>query len=246
MGAPMIMGPPPDALLPRLKMMKLCVLTMMIAMLLKLIAGALLGATFNILYNSLNLILTLVVGVFLFKDDPQIGRVYQCFVTTCCQMCHDQCAGGLACLTSFAISCVFCVILDCLPGGSIETIVGVFQTLLQPGAVTQNNVYQAILLSLFCAGCAAALIAELVGAFQSCKAYSELQDMLVGAAPYSGGSWSGAGGGGGGGGTNWGGGYARNPGGAANYPTAPEAPARESRPAPGFQAFAGQGQRLGG
>merc|ERR1712023_524153 len=93
-----------------------------------LIAGIMLGQTFQILSSSLNVIIDTLVGIWLMKYDPLIGRIQAWLLNTCCQSCAEnpqcvgQCGGGMSCLMPFVYSCIMTLLLSVLLGGTIQQL----------------------------------------------------------------------------------------------------------------------------
>jgi len=236
MGPP-LMGPPPAELWPRFRIMKYCVVGMIGSTFARILLAFMLSASVSqVLVASLNIILNAIVGIFLLKDDPLLGRTYEFLATTCCQMCAQQCGGGMNCLLTFvicnAITVLFDVLLNNVIGGLIHDIGVIFD----PNQWT-SGIY-GFLLGVNVLAIIVAFMAQTVGAVQGFLAYRQARDFGTTATP---GEWSG--GGGGGGGPYFAGGR----GSRAGYPAAREdAPARESQPSANFQPFSGGGNRLGG
>eukprot|EP00933_Yihiella_yeosuensis_P064314 TRINITY_DN67662_c0_g1_i1.p1 TRINITY_DN67662_c0_g1~~TRINITY_DN67662_c0_g1_i1.p1 ORF type:complete len:209 (-),score=22.76 TRINITY_DN67662_c0_g1_i1:40-576(-) len=172
--------------------------------------------------QSFNILLNTVIGIFLLKDDPQIGRIYRFLVTTCCQMCGDACPGGMPCLMSFMI-CNLITVVFALLGGNVQACVAAYKQMA-------NSVvfFDAFVFFLYLVSLAGSLISQTVGCIYACKAYNEMQAMSDLSQGFSGGG-------------GFGGGGMVNP--AAR--DRDDAPARESQPARGFVPFQGGGQTLG-
>jgi len=231
LGAPMV-GPPPAQLEPRFKKMKWCVQAMIASMFAK-IGGCILIDQVQMLFSSsFSLIFNTLVGIFLLKDDPQIGRIYQLLATTCCQICAQNCQGGMSCLMSFVICSLITIVMDFFFGNTL----GVVRLCLARMATAEVNLVYTIGGWLVILAAVGAFLAQGIGAFQGFKAYREAQDFGTSSQA---GEWSG--GGGGGAGSAFGG------GGSGGYPAASEAAGSSRRATgPAFQPFSGGGQRLGG
>lgn len=236
MAGPPLMGPPPAELERHFKIMKFCVWTMIISLATQLVTGSMLPGIGpgSVILNSLNLIFILVVGIFLLRDDPLLGQAYNFLARTCCQICDQQCGGGMNCLMNFTFICGFTVLWDVIFNGVIQFFVKSLGTLFNPEDWPTSIFGFAI--TLFVLAKLATYVAQVVGAVYGFLAYRQARDVGVTSQP---GSWGDSGGGGAG--TAFRGGTA--------YPQAredPSAPARDSQPARNFQAFGGSGQRLGG
>eukprot|EP00928_Gymnodinium_smaydae_P073256 TRINITY_DN56495_c0_g1_i2.p1 TRINITY_DN56495_c0_g1~~TRINITY_DN56495_c0_g1_i2.p1 ORF type:complete len:263 (-),score=46.28 TRINITY_DN56495_c0_g1_i2:31-720(-) len=218
MGTPM-MGPPPAEVAGRFQVIKYCVMGMIAGLLGQLVWGALVGKLSNAIWSSLNLLLNTVIGIFLLRDDPQIGRIYKFLVTTICQACGDQCGGGMSCLMTFVLCNAITVVMNLLLDNVLGALIAASQTLFTVGL----GPYDATVVMLLFVSLLVSLVSQILGAWNGWKAYTTVRDSGVTAS--GGGEWGGSGG----------------------YPTAAErGQAREARPAPGFQPFSGGGNRLGG
>lgn len=230
MGVPM-QGPPPAELAPIFEKIKVCVLTMWVSMLGKLLAGLIYLGAINSLLDSLNLFLNTVVGVFLMRDDPQIGRIYKFLSSTCCGPCAENCGGGMSCLMSFIICNAITIAMQILLDNAIGILLGGLRAIFTNGNMGIGMI-QELAFAFWVIFFVAAFVAQVLGAWFGWKAYSQAR---AGGTSSREGTWGG-GNSGGPTGANW------RSGGAA----AREAPsAREGRPASGFHPFTGGGQRLG-
>lgn len=238
LGEPLF-GPPPPEVRPRFQVIKYCVFAMMGAMVLRLIAGILLGRVDGVIASSFNLILNTIVGIFLLNDDEHLGPIYQFMITTCCQACADQCRGGMSCLMTFILCNLITVVIDVLLNRTIESIFHGFEVVFTYGVNPSPN---RVAFILYLLSVTAAFIAQAIGSWQGWKAHQEAQNIGTTVIP---GTWGAPPPSGGGGHwADWGGGRL---GGGDNRPGQVEMQdaGREARPAPGFQAFSGQGNRLG-
>lgn len=104
----------------------------------ELIAGLLLGMFFNVLSNSLNLVMSTLVGIWLLKHDPLIGQIHGFFARTCCATCEEQgqCGGGCSCLVPFIASNIIAVLLNLLMGGEIQQLQTEYNILVTSGSTT--------------------------------------------------------------------------------------------------------------
>lgn len=234
MGPP-LMGPPPPELEGRFKILKYCVLGMMYATLTRIVTSFFLPLEVGqVILASLNVVLNMIIGIFLLKHDPYMGRMHNFLVTTCCRQCEDSCGGGMSCLMTFVLCNTITVVFDLLLNGIIGWIISAIGAVFDPSQWT-SSIF-GFVLALNVASVIVAYGAQTTGAVQGFLAYRQARDSGVTATP---GEW---GGGGGGGGAPF-----MRGGGNSAYPAAREdAPARESRPAQNFQPFSGGGQRLGG
>ncbi|CAE7416365.1 Cdc40 [Symbiodinium natans] len=219
MGVP-LMGPPPAFVSHRFKVIKACIVIMIVCTCGQLLAGALLGELGEALLSSLNLILNTFIGIWLLKDDALIGKIFDFLARTCCGTCAEQCQGGMTCLMPFIICNILTVVLQIILSAAIQLIIRDFNKMLN--AVTFYDAFRLWLLVVTTVG---ALVAQIVGSIYGYLAYREVRDSGV---TMTGGDWS---------------------SGGTAYPQARESRdemPRDSRPAANFQAFQGSGQRLGG
>ncbi|CAK0845362.1 unnamed protein product [Prorocentrum cordatum] len=223
-------GPPPPEVWPRFQVIKKCVFVMMACVCFQIIASIMLNMSASeVIFAPLNLVLNTVIGIFLLRDDPQVVQIYQFLATTCCSWCSEQCGGGMSCLVTFIACNLIMVVFDVLFNHIISFFIDGFKTLTD-GAQQWPNQYFGFAFALYMVAKLGAFLAEIVGSWHGYKAYREAQNSGV---TSSGGDWG------------------RSSGGSAlsggTMPLArdqPDAPARESRPAPGFQPFSGGGNRL--
>jgi ABC-type multidrug transport system fused ATPase/permease subunit len=209
---------------------KKCVLTMMACVCLQIVAAVMLQKSASeILFAPLNLVINTIVGIFLLRDDPQIAQIYELLAKTCCSWCSEQCGGGMSCLVSFIACNLIMVVFDVLLNNIIGVFIAGFKT-LSDGAQQWPNQYYGFAFALYMVAKLGAFVAEILGSWQGYKAYREAQSSGV---TGSGGDWG------------------RSTGTPLRGGTMqlareqPDAPARESRPAPEFQPFSGGGNRLG-
>eukprot|EP00416_Gambierdiscus_australes_P021124 CAMPEP_0171062304 /NCGR_PEP_ID=MMETSP0766_2-20121228/4990_1 /TAXON_ID=439317 /ORGANISM="Gambierdiscus australes, Strain CAWD 149" /LENGTH=247 /DNA_ID=CAMNT_0011518101 /DNA_START=73 /DNA_END=817 /DNA_ORIENTATION=+ len=129
MGPPM-MGPPPAELWPRFKIIKYCILTLLICTLLRIMSGSFVPDVKigGVIWNSVSIVLVAIFGIFLMKDDALLGQAHRFLATTCCQWCDQNCGGGMNCLLPFVIYSALNVILDLLFGviGDVVKMVELF------------------------------------------------------------------------------------------------------------------------
>lgn len=223
MGGPTLFGPPPAVVQGRFLQIKYCVLALFASVVGQFVAYIMLGAGIAAaLMASLNLILNGVFGIFLLRDDPLLGRAHHCLSTTVFGACREQCGGGMQCLQPFILVNIVTVVLNLiLNPADLAFVVKQFHVLLEPAA--WPNPLWGFAYLLMAVSTLAAYTSQIAGAFIGWQAYKVVRDMGTSSTPRT---WAPAGG----------------------YPMASEgndAPARESQPAPGFQAFHGGGNRLG-
>lgn len=262
MGPPPPVGPPPAELLPRMRKIKVCLIMMILSIVVKLVTGILLFPTnaFAQVYSSLSMVLLVIIGIWLLKDDPMFSGIYRCLVTTCCGGCTEQCnaQAGVSCLCSWFFCCLLVAVFGLLPlsGSDLMTVIVGIQLIADPSkaidpdtkwGLTVRSTEWLVVLSLFTAATCVGLLAEIFGGWQGMKGFSELAELTAGGGLMGGGDGQGADSSGGRGGFAGGGygGGARQPG--LSQPQQPAGgPGQPPRPPEGFQPFAGQGQRLGG
>mmetsp|Transcript_66296 Transcript_66296/g.153971 ORF Transcript_66296/g.153971 Transcript_66296/m.153971 type:complete len:248 (-) Transcript_66296:254-997(-) len=238
MGPPM-MGPPPAELWPRFKIIKYCILTLLICTLLRIMSGSFVPDVKigGVIWNSVSIVLVAIFGIFLMKDDALLGQAHRFLATTCCQWCDQNCGGGMNCLLPFVIYSALNVILDLL-FGVIGDVVKMVELFFNPSDWTTG--LEGFWVGLNVISIISIYAAQITGAVQGWLAYRQAQDFGVTATP---GDWStGGGGSSGGGGQYYPGGPSQQ---AAARADRSDAPARESRPSQNFMPFSGGGQRLG-
>mmetsp|Transcript_47063 Transcript_47063/g.102414 ORF Transcript_47063/g.102414 Transcript_47063/m.102414 type:complete len:237 (-) Transcript_47063:117-827(-) len=214
-------GPAPPELRHRFSIIKKCVYAMCASMCGKFLVGLLLGQPLSFLSSSLNLLLNTVIGIFLLYDDENLKHVYNFMMNTCCSPCQEQCQGraGMSCLLTFVFSNLITVVLDIFLNDVLQTIINGF------GIIFDGKIQRPvdrIAFTLYIVSATVAFVAQTIGAWQGWEAHKEGQNIGSFSAPgddppASSSSWFG-----GGGGTEMG-----------------------ARPAAGFEAFSGSGNRLG-
>jgi len=224
-----LMGPPPPELESRFKRIKVCLYGMMGSILGQLVAGMLLGSFLRVLVNLSNMLINAIFGIWLLKDDPGIGRVYESLATTCCSMCAEQCPGGMGCLVPFGLTCLVSVVFDTLLNNAIGMIIASVRLIFDPE--TWDNTLLGTLTSLYLISTIAAYVSQLGAVIFTWLAYRAARDMAPNG--MTGGDWQDSGGMGGGQVYRQGTQDAREV-----RPSAPPAPAA-------FQAFSGSGRTLG-
>lgn len=240
-GAPLLVGPPPPELLPRLKIIKVCVIVLICALVVRVVVGAFIIDVFSIVWNSLNAILVAFVGIFLLKDDDRFGPIHNCIVRTCFQACPGQCEGGMSCLCTWFMVCAITSVFSCLPfaGSDIIFIVNVYSQKIVPNTLPTSDLIE---YCLFIGSMIAAFIAQVIGGYQGYKGFTEMTQRNTGF--MGGGDWAddnsmGSAGGGAGGSM-----YR-----VQSAPTGNDRGGNQGTSQPqaqGFKPFGGQGQRLGG
>lgn len=220
---PQIRGPVPDECQQAVRPLKYTVILMLACVVGRIITASYMGILGKDLLNLLNLVLVIVMGTFVLKDDEHFKKIYDSLATSLCSTCHEQGMGGLGCLMPFAVCCGLNFVLDLLFKLSMA---------LDPRAMPYG---------IFLGG---SIVAEGAGAWFGYRMFKVVRDNGLGLSAdmemnsgglgaMQGGFLGGAGGG------------ARQPGYQPagqdqSAPAAPQAPA-----ATGFQPFAGSGQRLG-
>eukprot|EP00746_Dinoflagellata_sp_MGD_P119231 gnl/MRDRNA2_/MRDRNA2_55156_c0_seq2.p1 gnl/MRDRNA2_/MRDRNA2_55156_c0~~gnl/MRDRNA2_/MRDRNA2_55156_c0_seq2.p1 ORF type:complete len:209 (-),score=36.62 gnl/MRDRNA2_/MRDRNA2_55156_c0_seq2:77-703(-) len=101
MGVPA--GPPPPEVHGSLRKLKISTVILMLFCLGRMVSSSIIGWLKYDIPASLNIIINLIFGAFLLKDDPCISRMFQR-----CQ----QLPGGMVCLMPYGISCFVFAILD--------------------------------------------------------------------------------------------------------------------------------------
>jgi len=241
----------PAQLEPRFRIIKLSLVTLIVSLFVKIIAGGVInpGSTFFWIYSSLNPIFNVVIGIFLLKDDPLIGRIHRCCITTICSRCQEQCPcpGGMPCLCSWFFCTTVTALLSIIPFWDRNGVAQSDMAILVGGLEDLNNpsrwaggIPWVIAFCLFLAGTFFGLLAEIVGAFQGFQAFKEANAIAQGA-DYQGGYPDAESGGGGGGSSGGGSRYVQ---GGCNVQAGEGAPRQSSMQQP-FTAFGGSGQRLG-
>eukprot|EP00443_Scrippsiella_acuminata_P132550 CAMPEP_0115763968 /NCGR_PEP_ID=MMETSP0272-20121206/101821_1 /TAXON_ID=71861 /ORGANISM="Scrippsiella trochoidea, Strain CCMP3099" /LENGTH=144 /DNA_ID=CAMNT_0003209747 /DNA_START=268 /DNA_END=698 /DNA_ORIENTATION=+ len=124
------------------------------------------------------------------RDDPQIGRMYHCLITTICQSCSDQCGGGTQCLMTYIISNVITLVINLLSGGDISYVFHYFGTFTEPRAWDSPLYgFYFFLLAVCIIG---VYTSQICGSWFGYQAYKEVRDSGV---TQSGGAWASGGGG---------------------------------------------------
>jgi len=233
MGMPLMEGPPPQELAGKFRCIKVCLILLIGSLLLKLVSAVMLGLFLFVLTGSVNVILNAIIGIFLLNSDPLFKPIYECLVRTFCSSCADQCPGGLTCLCSYFFCNLITVVLNLLIGdpSDADFVYSSVKEIMVPSIWT-DNIVRAVGLSIFTVSMLVGILSQLIGAVAGFRAFNQVQASASAFEQSGGGDWQQGGGGGGGGG----------------YPSAPPAGdvAPAQRPAPGFQPFAGQANRLGG
>jgi len=257
-----MLGPPPPELQPRFRRIKACLVALTGSIVFKLISGTLLIPTnaFGYLYNSLNAILNMIIGIFLLKDDPLVAPAHRCITRTCCSGCEDQCQGGMSCLCTWFFCCMITAVFGLLPvdGSDLMTVIVGFRLILNPHLAEDTKWWLPVrsavwfaMLALFTLATTVGLLAQIIGGWQGMKGFQEVQMLEP-----QGGNWSMGRGGldGLGGGPATAGGMPPSGGPPQGFREPPPSSAgggqavggRAAGPQQGFTPFAGTGQRLGG
>lgn len=237
-------GPPPPELRPRFVVIKACVCAMGLAVIFRLVAGLLMNSLSQMITLSFNLILNTVVGIFLLNEDEHLGPIYGFMLTTCCQPCQEQCRGGMSCLMTFVLCNLITVVLDVLLSNTITKILKGVEALFYPQPDSPTDAVSKVAFVLYLMSVIIALVAQAIGCWQGWKAHQQAQQDGHHVVP--GESDWGQPSGGGGGWNNWGGGRVGEDRGRPAQAEMQETPAPGAgRASAGFQAFSGQGNRLG-
>lgn len=221
---PQLRGPVPDECQRPVQRVKLSVVAMIACLIGRILTAGFQKRLSHELMQSLNPVLVIIMAIFILKDDAHFQAAYNFLATSICTQCHEQGMGGLACLMPFAVCCALNFFLD---------VIFQLYIALDPAMMPYG---------LFVGG---SIISEGCGAYFGYNMYKMVRDAGLGMNPDvemgNGGLGAMAGG--------FLGGGARQPAGYAQAPdqggdTSASAP--QQAPAPGFQPFAGAGQRLGG
>eukprot|EP00929_Paragymnodinium_shiwhaense_P101816 TRINITY_DN65000_c0_g1_i1.p1 TRINITY_DN65000_c0_g1~~TRINITY_DN65000_c0_g1_i1.p1 ORF type:complete len:230 (+),score=24.09 TRINITY_DN65000_c0_g1_i1:74-763(+) len=221
MGTP-LMGPPTAEMQPRFSKIKLALQIMIGGLLGRLFAALFLQMFTNELYISSALIFDILIGVWLLKDDDQIGRIYGFLMRTCCSPCAEQCQGqgGLGCLLSFVICNCITVAMDVILNGLLGKVFAEISLVTRPGLSPLDGIFLALHVTCM----TATTVGQVFGAWHSWQGYKMARDSGVTA---TGGDWGSSGG--------------------TAYNVRPSAAqAMQGGPAQqNFQPFEGSGNRLG-
>jgi hypothetical protein len=172
--------------------------------------------------SFLSFVFNTTVGIFLFRDDEKIGQIYGFLVRTCCQMCADQCGGGMSCLFNFVLTNAITLLIDLILSGLLGALLDGFSAITQPGDPIQIFVQFLYTLALL-----AGLVAQIVSVVVGWQAYKAAQSIDSGVTQTGG---------------DWGGGSAGTQLRQGDRSNAPSAPPRQQN---NFQLFSGGGQTLG-
>ncbi|CAE7320740.1 TNPO1 [Symbiodinium sp. CCMP2456] len=177
-----LMGPPPAIVAQKFKIIKACIVIMIVCTCGQLLAGALLGELGDALLSSLNLILNTFIGIWMLKDDPLIGKIFDFLARSCCGTCAEQCQGGMTCLMPFIICNIITVLLQIILSSEIQLIIKDFKVMLN-----SVSFYDAFRVWLLLVSTVGALLAQIIGSIYGYLAYREVRDSGV---TMSGGDWS--------------------------------------------------------
>jgi len=216
-----IRGPVPAECQQMAQRMKYVVFAMGGCIVARLVTAAYIGILAKDFMNLLNLVMVILLGIFVLKDDVQIKPMYDFLASSICSQCHEQGMGGLGCIMPFGMCCGINFVMDLLFKSS---------QVVDPRMMPYG---------LFLGG---TIVVEGAGAFCGYQIFKIVRDNGLGQSPdmemNSGGMGA------------MGGGLLGGAGGARNYQPAPGGadqsvtPAAEA-PAAGFVPFGGGGQRLG-
>lgn len=223
MGA-QLRGPVPDECAGAVQRLKITVLVMVACVIGRVLTAVYMGIRSDF-FNLLYLVLIVIMGTFVLKDDEHFKRGYEFLATTLCTTCHDQGMGGLGCLMPF----VMC-----------SGIQFVFDLILKLGPAMDPKFMP---YGLFLLG---TIAAEGAGAYFGWNMMKTVRDNGLGLGPDvemgSGGLGAMQGGFLGGGARQY------QPAQQGMDQSGPPSQGQQQQPAPpaGFQPFGGAGQRLGG
>lgn len=267
-------GPPPIELEAPFGTIKKSVFIIIVAIILQIVSATyIVGGEGLLLVFSDNMVnfLMLFIAVWLLKEDPMFGKVFNCLGNSICNQCSETCPNSMGCLRTYyftiGLQVVFTILRWILDLASDRSE----YNLLKKSAES----YQ-IFWICYNAGRVLVSIGQLLGCVVAKQTYDKAMRMGLGVPAEQdgfGGPGGGLGGGGGFGGGGLGGGRpgdqemnrggpapfsgrTYNVGGNNNNEDDPEtgrgsgrntdnAPAREAQPASNFVAFGGQGNRLG-
>lgn len=250
MQQPMV-GPPPEYLAARYRKIKVCLLVQIVGFIMQLGSGIPLqpSNSQNLIINSLNLVIIIITGIFLLKDDEQISHWHKCLVRTFCAGCEEQCQGGLTCLCSWYFICFLNVILALIPssGSQISIIIDGMHQVLNDSTPDKmswgfpvRSMPWYILFFTFFASEVILLLAQLIGGWHGYKAFQEFMRRLHELAEGSEGT---------GGAPGVGGGFQGAPmsgqEGAAPQSERPPMQQQQPPPQPSWQLYQGTGNTLG-
>jgi len=247
-----MIGPPPPEVAPRFKVLKNCVIALVVALGFKILFYVVTNHEMRIFTSSLNMILNIVVGIYLFNDDPDFKPVYDFMQRTCCQGCQDQCPYGTGCLMTFVLVNGIDLVLTLL---FIVAVSPHLRASLQPtDSSGSDSEYVGGI--LYIASAAITIITQVIIVYQGMKAHQEILQSGVSALvgdydrhdplERAGGSSATR--------SNWGAGSWGGGGSSANRDRDRDddregAPAStgagNNRNAQSFEVFGGQGHRLG-
>lgn len=191
-------------------------------------------SVFSVILSSLNIFLNAIFGIWMLKQDPLIGRMFQCLASSCCGPCAEQCQGGLGCLMPFMFANGITIFFALISGD----IVAVFKNVnLLFSPVDWANSMWGFFYVMWGISVILEYLTQLCAIVFGYSAYKQVRDSGV---TMTGGAWAQQGGGGA---TSGGGVYRAGTGQASGGDDRrePLRPAQQN-----FQAFGGGGQRLGG
>eukprot|EP00930_Biecheleria_cincta_P042730 TRINITY_DN29402_c0_g2_i1.p1 TRINITY_DN29402_c0_g2~~TRINITY_DN29402_c0_g2_i1.p1 ORF type:complete len:257 (+),score=39.47 TRINITY_DN29402_c0_g2_i1:85-855(+) len=243
MTQPMV-GPPPEYLLARYRKIKACLIVQIFGSIMQLGSGIPLqpSNSQNLIINSLDVVIIIITGIFLLKDDLMISQWHQCLVRTFCATCADQCQGGVPCLCSWFFICFLNVIMALIPssGSQISIIIAGIHLVLNDSAPDKmswgfpvRSMPWYILFFTFFASEVILLLAQLIGGWHGYKAFQEVMRRM---AEESGGTGADPG---------VGGGFQGADGDPSMFRQGVAAPPQQRQQPPSFTPFQGGGQRLG-
>lgn len=244
-----IVGPPPEYLIARFKKIKVCLLAQIFGSIIQLGSGIPLQPSNSqtLIINSLDLVLVIITGIFLLKDDPQISHWHNCLVRTFCQNCEAQCQGGMPCLCSWFFICFLNVITALIPsnGSQLSVIIAGMHEVLEDNTAADKMSWGFAVRSIpwymffftFFASEVIVLFAQLIGGWHGYKGFQGLLQRHQEMQAHSEGAGEGYLGAGTGGTPMPGQGFDGQQS---------AAPPPQQQQQQGFRAFQGDGHRLGG
>mmetsp|Transcript_8268 Transcript_8268/g.18476 ORF Transcript_8268/g.18476 Transcript_8268/m.18476 type:complete len:239 (-) Transcript_8268:94-810(-) len=173
-----LQGPPPEELAPQFLWIKRSVFTMIVALVLRIIAGTLLfGLT--MIFNSMNLILTTAMGIWLLREDADIGPIYTYLTTTpLCESCGRQCPADMACLLPFVIFNFVTLALDILVGPTLVVIIRLVPMLMDPGTWHKSFLLGFFIL-MYVVSVVVATVGQFIGTYYGYQAYKVARDRVI-------------------------------------------------------------------
>lgn len=111
---PMPDGPLPPECVENAKRLKFSILGMIGSGAGRLVTAMLQNVIQQDLLAILNLFLSVFMGIFMLKDDEHLKVLYNCLAETVCQQCAQECRHGMQCLLLFMMFTLINVVFDIL------------------------------------------------------------------------------------------------------------------------------------